>query len=134
MFSRLPGSDVPWLLPRSCAGLWPYEPRWRTIYRHPSVQERYERIFRYFVIPDFQDRSIQVAVELVKRMANEMLENREVKHFEVVPICVKDRRSIPHRMCAEKGCDVCSGLGILLVPDRKSDVAMVGWEAICRVA
>lgn len=130
----LPGSDVPWLLSRACAGEWPYEPRWKSFLRHPSVQTRYENISRVFVVPDFEDRSIQVAVEVIRRQARKMLENREVKHFEVFPIRDEGYKPIPHRRCEERGCDVCQGMGVVFAPSEGSVSTLMGWVAIARVA
>lgn len=86
-FSTHPGSsDVPWLLSRACADEWNYDPVWRDYIRHPALKGRFEERRDWISTPDYEDRSIKIAVELVRRSARQALENIEVKHFEVVTI------------------------------------------------
>lgn len=134
MSLTLPGSDIPWLLARACAGEWAYEPRWKSYIRHPSFNTRFEQVSRMFVVPDFRDRSVQVAVEIIRREARKMLANKEVKHFEVIPMRHDGYKTIPHRMCAEKGCNTCAGLGVVFAPDPGAVSMLMGWVAILRVA
>lgn len=131
----LPGyEDVPWLLSRACAGEWSYEPSWMDYVRHPSFINRFEKISRVFVIPSFDDRSVQIALEIVRREARKVLENREVKHFEVFPIRNDGFKSVPHRKCEERGCDMCSWLGVVFVRSNTESAHLVGWVAVARVA
>jgi hypothetical protein len=130
----LPGYDaVPWLLSRACAGEWDFAPQWRQILRHPAAAKRYEKVSRMFVVPDFKDRSIQVAVEVIKREARKLLEHREVKHFEVFPLRDEGFKPVPHKGCAERGCSMCAGLGVVFTPEKGAVATLIGWEAIVRV-
>ena len=131
----LPGSeDVPWLITRACAGEWAYVPDWLTFLRHPSVGKRYTKVSRLFLVPDMTDRSIQVAVEIIRRSAREELADKEVKHFEVVPVREHDFQTRPHEACEERGCTVCGGFGALFVPQAGSHVDLMGWVAVVNVA
>ena len=129
-----PGSDVPWLIARACAGEWPYRPMWLESLNHPSVKSRFKRDMRMFVVPDLEDRSVQVGVEVVRREARRVLENKEVKHFEVVCARQSDCRTEPHRLCNGDGCDGCRGLGVTFVVDRGNHVDLMGWVAVIHVA
>jgi hypothetical protein len=95
---------------------------------------KYRREVRMFSVPDLEDRSVQVGVEVVRREAAKRLENKEVKHFEVVVKRQDGVRRVPHAMCMEQGCDGCRGLGALLMVDRESHVDMMGWVAVVSVA
>jgi hypothetical protein len=89
---------------------------------------------RMFTVPNLEDRSVKVAVEVVRREAAKRLANREVKHFEVVAKRQDGVRRVPHERCLEQGCDGCRGLGALLMVDKSSHVDLVGWVAVVRVA
>lgn len=132
-FSTLPGSDVPWIIGRACAGQWAYAPHWLRVLRHP-VMEKFRVDTRMFTVPNLEDRSVQVGVEVVRREAAKRLVNREVKHFEVVAKRQDGVRRVPHERCREQGCDGCRGLGALLMVDRESHVDLMGWVAVVRVA
>lgn len=125
---------VAWLLGRACAGEWPYEPDWLDYLSHPALSKRFERVSRMFVIPDMENRSVQVGLEVLRRRARKELENREVRHFQVVMKRQDGLRAVPHQMCKEQGCDGCRGLGVTFVADRESRVALLGWVAVLRVA
>lgn len=127
-------SDVPWLIARACAGEWPYQPRWLDYLSHPALNKRYKRTFRMFVIPDRENRSVQVGLEVLRRRARQELENREVRHFEVVMKRQDGLRAVPHQVCKEQGCDGCRGLGVTFVADSTSRVDLLGWVAVVRVA
>lgn len=129
----LPGYDVPWLISRACAGEWDYQPEWKSYLRHPSMTSKFSKESRMFVIPDLQDRSVQVGIEVIRREARRQLGNREVKHFEVVQMRQKGCRTVPHPACEEKGCDGCRGLGVMFVVDVNSHVDLLGWVAVVRV-
>jgi hypothetical protein len=109
-------------------------PDWLHYLRHPSVGERYTKISRLFLVPEMTDRSIQVALEIVRRSARKELANKEVKHFEVVPVREPDFQTRPHEDCEERGCTVCGGFGALFVPQAGSHVDLMGWVAVVRVA
>jgi hypothetical protein len=121
------------LLPQACAGEWDFDPQWKVVLRHPVGARKFETLSRMFVVPDFKDRSIQVAVEVVKIEARKLLGHREVKHFEVFPNRVEGFETVPHRTCNEKGCDMCVGLGAVFSPQAKAVSTLIGWEAIVRV-
>jgi hypothetical protein len=102
--------------------------------RHPAFTYKFEKQSRMFVVPDLRDRSVQVGVEVIRRVARQELADREVKHFEVVSLRQHGCRAVPHTRCAEKGCDMCRGIGALFMEDPESHVDLMGWVAICRVA
>jgi hypothetical protein len=133
-YSTRPGSDVPWLIGRACAGEWPYDPKWLTRLRHPAMRAQFQREMRMFVVPDLQDRTVAVGVEVIRREARRLLEFREVKHFEVRSSRQQDCRADPHSACDGGGCDGCRGLGVVLVVDRGRYVDLMGWIAVLRVA
>lgn len=133
-YSMRPGSDVPWLIKRACAGEWEYDPFWLKVMTHPAVKAKYKREMRMFVVPDLDDRSVQVGVEVIRREARRLLENKEVKHFEVVSLRHHDCRTEPHRLCKGDGCDGCRGLGVTFVVDKGKHVDLMGWVAVVSVA
>lgn len=132
-FSTLPGFDIPWIIGRACSGQWDYAPHWLELVRHPSMS-RFAISTRMFTVPDLEDRSVKVGVEVVRREAAKRLVNREVKHFEVVAKRQDGVRRVPHEMCREQGCDGCRGLGALLMADKSSHVDLMGWVAVISVA
>lgn len=129
-----PGSDVPWLIARACAGEWPFSPKWLDTLRHPAVAKQYRREMRMFVIPDLGDRWVQIGVEIVRREARRVLGNREVKHFQVLCSRQQDFRAERHRSCDGDGCDGCRGLGVTFVVDKGEYVDLMGWVAVVHVA
>ena len=128
------GSEVSWLIARACAGEWPYQPIWLEYLRHPALKQAFERKFRMSLIPDQQDRTVQVGLEVLRRKARVELANREVKHFEVKLKRQEGLRAEPHSKCKEQGCDGCRGLGVRFVVDTTSHVDLLGWVAVVRVA
>lgn len=124
---------MPWIIGRACAGQWAYAPRWMEILRHP-VMGRFRVETRMFAVPDLEDRSVKVGIEIVRREAAKRLVNREVKHFEVVAQRQDGVRRVPHARCEEQGCDGCRGLGALLMVDKSSHVDLMGWVAVVSVA
>ena len=107
---------------------------WLKYLSHPALSKRFKKETRMFVVPDLEDRSVQVGVEVIRRESRRLLENKEVMHFEVVSFRQDDCRSEPHTVCAENGCDGCRGLGVVFVADRGKHVDLMGWVAVVRVA
>ena len=108
-------------------------PIWLEYLRHPALARRYERKYRMFIVPDVQDRTVQVGLELIRRRARRELVNREVKHFEVRLDHREGLRAVPHHKCMEQGCDGCRGLGVMFMADESSQVTLMGWVAVVRV-
>lgn len=127
------GSEVPWLIARACAGEWPYEPVWLDYLSHPALNKRFKRLYRMLVIPDRENRSVQVGMEVLRRRARVELANREVRHFEMKMQRQEGMRAVPHALCDEAGCDGCRGLGVTFVADKSSHVDTLGWVAVVRV-
>jgi hypothetical protein len=131
--STVPASNVTWILSRALAGEFPYDPQQIEYRRHPSLSRRLVPESRFFVMEDDSDRSIQVAIEVVRRTARLNLKGKEVRHFEVMPIVYDDFSTTPHEDCDEEGCDDCNGLGVLFVPDPGQKVFLMGWLAVIYV-
>ena len=132
-YSIKPGSDVPWLIRRACSGEWPYDPDWYQMLGHPAIHKRYARQTWMFVIPDLEDRSVKVGLEIVRRESHRKLENKEVKHFEVAIARYDGCRAEPHTLCNGDGCDGCRGLGVTFMVDKGKHVDLMGWVAITSV-
>lgn len=128
----MPSSDVTWIISRAFAGEWPYDPDQIEYRRHPSLSRRTSVISRFLNLPGNDDRTIQIAVETLRRTARMMLKGKDVRHIEVVPFTLDDYTSVLHEECQGEGCDECSGLGVLFAENKGSKVYLLGWLAVIR--
>lgn len=121
------------LLSRSLASEWPYDPQQIEYRKHPSMHNRFTVISRFIVMPGDDERSTQIAVEIVRRSARLRLKDRDVRHFEVIPLRLDDHTSVTHQDCRGEGCDACEDLGVLFHPSDGDYVPLMGWLAVAYV-
>lgn len=82
------------MIARACAGDWPYAPEWLDYLRHPAVSAKFHREWQMLSVPDLQDRTVQVGIELVRKEARRILGDREVRHFEVKFVVDREKHSM----------------------------------------
>lgn len=134
--SAMSGSNDPNVIrfiSRSLAGQWPYEPEVWEHRRHPSLSRRLQAITRHFVMPSDSERDIRIAIEVIRRSAMLMLKDKDVRHFEVIPMKVENSVAVTHQECQGEGCEDCDDLGVLFEEAEGQYVPMMGWAAIIYV-
>lgn len=130
----MPDSDnVVQFLSRALAGEYPYDPDQIEYRRHPSLARRTATHSRFFVVPDWTDRSIQVGINVISKNARLILNDVEVRHFEVLPLVLHDLRAVPHEECDEEGCDECNMLGQVFEEAKGENAYLLGWLAVTYV-
>ena len=129
----MPSSNVVRFISRALAGEWPYDPDQIEYRRHPSLSQRLVPVSRFFVMPEWDERSIQTGIEVVRRHARLVLADQEVRHFEIVPIDLTDYYPVEHTECDAEGCEDCNGLGHLFIETEGAQAYLMGWLAITYV-
>ena len=124
-FFRIPGTHNSVLtMARSCADLWPYNPKYKQSIRHPS--QSYVLDTNYIYLRDVGVRTLALALRTMRKASERMLEDEDVRHFEIQVINIWAGGG--HSGCMGEECPVCEWL---YYTDYE-DGYLFGWLAVVR--